>query len=516
MSNILLTALQNPALYPHPVKRFETIETHLSWVLLTGDYAYKIKKPLNLGFQDFTTLEKRKHYCELEVALNKRLAPDIYIEVLAITGSENNPTLNGTGGVIEYAVKMNQFDQHALLSNVVKQNKLNAAIVEDIAKQTAQFHQGAQICDASSDFGSAQVVYEPIKDNFTALKTLPASKQYMGELIQIETFVAKKYLNLEPLLTSRKQNGYIRATHGDFHLGNMVLIKDKPVIFDCIEFNESFRFTDVMNDVCFLAMDFDRHHLKALGNLFVNNYFEHTFDYDGARLLSFYKSYRAMVRAKISALQLNQVTPGSDFAQKLALDLKEFLRLGLDYSQEKQPALSITYGLSGSGKSLYSKRLMMEQGSIQLRADVFRKHLFNQAVFESTPKDKQATLYAPSATEKVYHTLLETSKSLLKSGLSVIVDATFLKMAHRNAFRQLAHELNLPFTIYAFDAPIEVLQDRINLRKKHTHDPSDATNEVLGLQLSQQEALSDAEKKMAIVVSASEIDKIIRDSSSNL
>ncbi len=506
MAKTLLEALQNPSLYPHPVHGFEVIQTHLSWIILTGLYAYKLKKPLNLGFQDFTTLEKRKKFCEMEVSLNQRLAPDIYIEVIPITGSISEPSLKGTGEIIEYAVKMNQFEQKNLLSNLVKENRLNKEIIQSIAKQTAHFHAKAQRCDSDSEFGSAKNVYAPMKDNFEALKNLPASSGFIEEISQIESWCEKQFHQLKGLISARKKNGFVRATHGDFHLGNMVLIKDNPVIFDCIEFNENFRWTDVMNDIAFLAMDLDHHHHSDLGDLFVNHYFEHSFDYEGAKLLNFYKSYRAMVRAKISALLLNQVEPNSELAQKLALDLRNFLRLGLDYAKSHQATLSITHGFSGSGKSLFTEQLMMQTGAIRLRADVVRKHLFKMQPYDATASTQLPALYSDDATQKVYSTLCELAKMLLQSGLSVIVDATFLKQWQRDLFIGLSEH---PFTIYAFEAPVDKLQERIKLRARLRKDPSDADEEVLMKQQQSYEGLTAHEKSQTIMIDAAQIDRLI-------
>lgn len=508
MANTLLQTLQNPAIYPHPVSGFEVIETHLSWILLTGDFAYKIKKPLNLGFQDFTTLEKRKRYCELEVILNKRLAPSVYIKALPIRGTVDAPSLEGKGNVIEYAVKMNQFEQAYLLSNLISQNKITPTIIKEIAAQSAQFHLNAQVCDPASDFGTPDSVNAPIIDNFIALKSLPASRDYLNEITQIEQSSTQQFQSLKSLLAYRKAHGFIRATHGDFHLGNMVLINQHPVIFDCIEFNESFRWTDVMNDVCFLAMDLDHHHLNALSHLFVNDYLEQTFDYEGAQLLLFYKSYRAMVRAKISALQLNQVEPQSEFAQKLKLDLRHFLSLGLDYIKNPQPTLCITHGFSGSGKSLYTSHLMMQTGAIRLRADVFRKHLHKLNVLEPTPENVKEMLYSEQTTRKVYEALHDTAKMLLQAGRSVIIDATCLKQWQRSLFSQLANNLSLAFTIYAFEAPPEKLQARLGLRATFK-DPSDADEQVLLKQQQSFDALTEDEKSKTVIIDAAQIDGLI-------
>ncbi len=492
MSDTLIKALQNQALYPHPVTAFEVIQTHLSWVILTGPFAYKIKKPLNLGFQDFTSLEKRKYYCELEVILNKRLAPQIYIETISIYGTPENPELKGPGEAFEYAVKMHQFPQAALLSNMVTQGKLSQKIIEELAKETAQFHLDAQICAKNKPYGDPEVVYQPMQDNFGALKTLKASTPYLDDVQQIQAWTQRKYQSLKALLAKRKVEGFIRATHGDLHLGNMVLLDDKPVIFDCIEFNESFRWTDVMGDVGFFTMDLDHRHLSELGYLFVNKYFEQTNDYDGALLLRFYQCYRAMVRAKVSALQLNQVLPENPLFNVLQQDLKDFLTLGKFYTQSATPSLTITHGLSGSGKTFYTNKLMMSEHAIRLRADVVRKHIHGSAPLEQ--------LYSCETTQALYEHLRSQAKDLIQSGQNVIVDATCLKQWQRQLFMDVANELKCPFKILSFDAPIEVLKQRLVSRNLEGNDASDADVAVLELQLSTMEPLSDIEKSMTTAI----------------
>ncbi|MBI2791587.1 MAG: AAA family ATPase [Gammaproteobacteria bacterium] len=511
MSEELIQALQNPTLYPHAVSGFEVLQTHLSWVILTGQFAYKIKKPLNLGFQDFTTLQKRKYYCELEVQLNKRLAPQIYIEAIPITGTMSKPSLSGNGEVIEYAVKMNQFDQSALLGNMVKKGALTTQIIENLAEQTALFHLDAAVCSPHRAFGLPSEVFQPIQDNFSALKTLPGAFAYRDIVKHIEIWAIKQYHSLQTLLTSRKKEGFIRSCHGDFHLGNMVLLEGKSVLFDCIEFNEHFRWTDVMNDIAFLAMDLDHYQLPWFSHLFVNKYLEHTGDYQGAALLRFYQSYRAMVRAKVSALQLDQLSNQDIKSTSLQQDLKNYLSLAELYSQSHEKSLTLTFGLSGSGKTLYTEHLLMQTGAIRLRSDVIRKQMQGLPPDEPTPENKKQSLYSVDATEKLYFRLQDLAKELLQAGLSVIVDATFLCHWQRQLFFDLANDLNVHINILSFEAPIEVLKQRVLLRQKVGKDASDADVSIVELQHSNMEPLTEYEKTVTTVLHQKEIDKLIKD-----
>lgn len=494
MSEVLIQALQNPALYPHAVSGFEVIQTHLSWILLTGHYAYKIKKPLDLGFQDFTTLEKRKYYCELEVILNKRLAPQIYIEALPIMGSSSYPKLDGKGEAFEYAVKMHQFPQTALLSNLAKTKQLNKNIIEEIARQIATFHLEAPICSMYRLWGRPEEVFAPIQENFTALKQLTIASPFLRQILFIEQWATNQYHLLQTFLSQRKTNEYIRACHGDLHLGNMVLLDNKPVIFDCIEFNESFRWTDVMNDVGFLAMDLDHHALSGLGNLFVNKYLENTGDYQGTPLLRFYQCYRAMVRAKISALQLQQISAENPLYENLLKDLQDFLSLAVQYATSSTPTLTITFGVSGTGKTTYTESLLMHQGGIRLRSDILRKQMHGLSPNTSTTLREKQKIYSEQATQSLYYKLQALAQTLLQSGLNVIVDATCLKQWQRKLFIELAQQLQIKLEILAFEVPIDILQHRIEKRAILAKDASEADSEVLSLQLRSLEPLTEEER----------------------
>lgn len=436
------------------------IETHISWVILTGTFAYKIKKPVNLGFQDFTTLEKRKYYCEEEVVLNQRLAPSLYLGVVPIIDEKGTP--------IEYAIKMHEFPQESLLSTLAKRSNLTLPIIDSIATQMAAFHEQAARCDPTESYGSPEDVLSPVQENFKVLRELDAGKPYLSNIAKIEAWANEQAHRYGTLLQKRKDNGFIRACHGDLHLGNIVLIDNQPLIFDCIEFNEAFRWTDVMGDTAFLAMDLDLFGLHDLSHYFVNRYAELTLDYEGILLLRFYQCYRAMVRAKVSAYMSDNE------------NLRRFITLAESYTYAPSPSLTITFGVSGSGKTFGSEQFIMKTGAIRLRSDLFRLQLFSN----------KNTRYSEHATQQVYQTLLEKARMLLQAGHSVIIDAACLKHWQRELFLNLSQELNIPFHIFAFEAPIEVLQQRITARERQGNDPSEATIEVLQKQLNEREPLS--------------------------
>ncbi|MCF5429327.1 phosphotransferase, partial [Pseudomonas syringae] len=304
MSQSLIAALQNPALFPHPVDQFHVIETHISWVLLTGNYAYKMKKPVNFGFLDFTTLEARSHFCNEELRLNQRLTDNLYLEVLPITGSAEAPQLGGDGPVVDYVLKMRQFPQSQLLSTLQANGELTSAHIDELAKQIAHFHLNAPKVRATHTAGTPHDVMVPVLQNFEQICPFLSDKADLAQLEALQAWAESSFERLKPLFEQRKLNGFIRECHGDIHLGNATMIDGHVVIFDCIEFNEPFRFTDVYADTGFLAMDLEDRGLKSLARRFISQYLELTGDYQGLELLNFYKAYRALVRAKVALFSM--------------------------------------------------------------------------------------------------------------------------------------------------------------------------------------------------------------------
>lgn len=494
MDDTLIKSLQNQSVYPHETTEISMQQTHISWVLLTGLWAYKIKKPVDYGFCDFTTLEKRKHFCELEVKLNKQLAPEIYEEVVAITGTPTEPEINGAGPVIDYAIKMHQFDNRQLLSKVHQTEGLSRALLISIANQVAAFHEAAQVVPTSEPYGSPEQVWAPMADNFEALKQLEPSKGYAAQIDQIAQWAEQTYHKLTPLLAQRKASGFIKECHGDMHLGNIVLHQGKPVVFDCIEFNQDFRCIDTVNDMAFLAMDLDEKGYPELAHFFSNRYFERTQDIEGIQLLQFYKSYRAMVRAKVCALTIPNVDEST--AKALTKEMTNFISLAVAYCEAQQPQLTITFGPSGCGKSHFTDELLLKQRAFRLRSDVLRKQMAGLDPFQNAPEAMRAKLYAEDFTKQVYNALAQQAKQLLQANVPVIVDATFLKSWQRDMFLALSQSLDIPFKILTFDRDPELLKSRLKTRQQ-SDKTSDADSTVLEKQLNWLEPLTALEEKLA-------------------
>ncbi|MCK4742209.1 MAG: AAA family ATPase [Sulfuriflexus sp.] len=497
----LIISMMKPGLYGHPVEKCELIETHISWVILTGPNAYKIKKPLNLGFLDFSTLEKRHFCCDEEVRLNTRLAAEIYLEVVPITGSAEHPCLAGKGPVIEYAVKMLEFPQQAQLDRRLYAGQLRATHIDSIAKMIADFHQGIAVADDSMVYGSPEQVAQPVVENFSQIR-----EQYRGHikeqvwagiLEELEQWAEKSFSSLRPLFAERKDGQSIRECHGDLHLRNLAWLDDAPLAFDCIEFNPSLRWIDVISEVAFLAMDLQARQQPELAQRFLNAYLENTGDYAGTRVLTFYLLYRAMVRAKVDAIRACQA--GISEAEKVQAenDLLGYLQLGESYIQPGSPKLIIAYGMSATGKTTLTQTLLEKLAAIRIRSDVERKRLFGLPAEQAASAETGAGIYSGDATQRTYMKLAELADHVIDAGYPVIIDATCQKYEQRELFQKLAAAKQVPYVILEFTASVEVLRERIVNREKGA---SDADLAVLEHQISHWQGLRDEEQIHALVV----------------
>jgi uncharacterized protein len=496
----LIGNLQNPALYDHPVRRFQVIETHISWVLLTGPYAYKIKKPVDLGFVDFSTLDKRRHYCDEELRLNQRLAPELYVAVIPITGSASRPALGGQGPVIEYAVKMREFAQSAQLDRALARGELHGEHIVRLARSVAQFHARAAVAGHDSPFGDAAAVWQPAGQNFQQIRPRLDTAQDRGLLDKLQAWSSQTHARLTEEWEERKHAGFIRECHGDMHLGNMALLGDRIVIFDCLEFNERLRWIDVMSEVAFVTMDLHDRGRPGLAHRFLNDYLQHGGDYRGLHVLRFYQVYRALVRAKVACLRLAQAGLSAEERDKIRRHYRQYLRLAEHYTRSIPTPVIITHGLSGSGKTTIGDALLESSGAIRIRSDVERKRLFSLSPEARSDSGVAAGIYSPEATLRTYNHLAEIARTVVSAGFPVIVDAAFLKWQQREQFRRLADDLRVPFVIFHCDAPEALLRRRIAERQALDLDPSEATLQVLDHQLLTQEPLQADEAKYIFTV----------------
>lgn len=492
VSQALIAALHNPALYPHPVDGIRIIETHISWVILTGTYAYKMKKPVNFGFLDFTDLAARKHFCEEELRLNQRMAPDLYLQVLPVTGSVEAPEIGGQGEAIEYLLQMREFPQTQLMAEVQARGELTDAHIDALAEQIAKFHLGIPQVPAGHALNNAEAIVAPMRQNFEQIQPLLTEQADLQQLDALIEWTETSIARLQPLLEQRSKQGFIRECHGDLHLGNATIIEDKVVLFDCIEFNEPFRLIDIASDAAFVAMDLEDRGLKCQARRFINGWLERTGDYSSLPLLNLYKAYRAVVRAKVSLFRLHQE---EDAVQRRVIlrQYRSYANLAESYSAIPSRFLAITHGVSAVGKSQVALRLVEALGAIRLRSDVERKRLHGEQP-EALSSEVDAGIYSNTAGEATYQRLHTVAEAALGAGFSVVIDATYLKHHYRQAAWQVAESTGVPFIILSCEAPEAVIEQWLAQRQASGGDPSDATMEVIRAQQLSREPLSEGEQ----------------------
>jgi aminoglycoside phosphotransferase family enzyme/gluconate kinase len=499
-TDTLIRSLQNPRIYDHEVREVGVIETHISWVLLAGSYAYKIKKPVNLGFLDFSTLEKRHFYCQQELRLNRRLAPRLYLDVVAITGSAERPRLHGPGSAIEFAVKMLQFPQQTQLDRVLARGELYPQHIDALASTVAAFHTTVATAEPGSPYGDPEQIHETVLANFDRVLSGLRDQQDSERLFALRRWAQQEYARCCPILAMRKQRGFVRECHGDMHLRNMALLDGEVLVFDCIEFSDDLRWIDVISEIAFVVMDLDDRQCPQLGRRFLNAYLEHTGDYGGLEILRYYLMYRAMVRAMVDRIRVQQSDIDEAEKGRVLAEYRSYLTLAEQYTEAVHPALIITHGLSGSGKTTVAQALLEHYPVIRIRSDVERKRLHGLAADARTGSGIDQGLYTAAATERTYSHLRELARVVLRAGYSVIVDATFLKQARRHDFQVLAKELDVPFLILDCEAPEWVLRERVSERERDRIDVSEANLAVLEGQLASREPLTEAERALALIV----------------
>jgi aminoglycoside phosphotransferase family enzyme/predicted kinase len=469
------------------------VETHISWVLLTRRSAYKLKKPVNLGFVNFSTLAARKHFCEEELRLNRRLAPSLYIGVVPVFGTTQAPRIGGESGeAIEFAVCMRRFPEDALLRNLLQAGRLKAGDLERFAQRLAAFHGEAPVATPLSEFGEPGQTGRSVVDALARLRV----ECGMQRTKALQTWVAEQRKALRTAWLARQRNGAVRECHGDLHLANVVLIDDDLIAFDCVEFDPALRFIDVMSDVAFLTMDLKAHGRSDLAFRFLDAYLQDSGDYAGVPVLRFYEVYRALVRAMVCCLRV-RVAGG---LPQQPVDPDYLACAGeLAKTAAGAPRLMITHGLSGSGKSTVAAELVAAAGAIRIRSDVERKRLFGMVALQRS-NDQRVEIYTPEATRRTFDRLAECARTALQAGYPVIVDAAFLRRAERLDFRALAAELRVPFAILHCGAAEAHLRRRVVARGAGGVDPSEANLEVLERQLATHEPLDDSERVLALEV----------------
>jgi aminoglycoside phosphotransferase family enzyme/predicted kinase len=460
------------------------IETHISRVLLTDTRAYKIKKPVHYPFVDYSSLPVRQHFCEEELRLNRRLAPTLYLGVSRITGTAAAPQLDGAGPLLEVAVCMQRFDAGATWSEQLADGNLQARHVDRLAARLAAFHTGAEQAAAGSTFGNAAT------RRATALNACAAVAGAMPEAAR-EKLLA--WLNgvayaLAPQWEDRRARGFVRECHGDLHLHNLLVIGDDAQAFDGIEFNESLRWIDVIDDIAFAVMDLLAHGRRDFAARLLDGWLQDTGDHEALPLLPFAIVYRALVRAEVAALQSK--------AQTLARYMAAAQSLAF---AQPAPRLLLMHGLPGSGKTFISQRLLETTGAVRLRSDVERKRLAGLAPLDDT-RERAPALYDERTTARTYAELLARARIALAAGYPVILDAAYLKRAQRDAVAEMARDLRLPVVIVDCQAPLALLRERVGARRARGGDASEADVAVLERLAEVQELLQPDEAAPVITV----------------
>jgi len=502
----IVAVLRDPARWPDApdaaagsgAESVQVHETHISVVLVAGAYAYKFKKPLDLGFLDFSTLEKRRAACEEELRLNRRTAPSIYLDVVPVGGSPDQPRIGETPA-IEYAVRMRRFEQSALLDRALAEGGVDAALLERFARTLAGFHAAA---DAAGDrpLGRPEDALGPALQNFAQLAPLVDAANDRDTLDALHAWTLREHERIAGAMAERRAAGRVRECHGDLHLGNVVLVAGEATPFDCIEFNDALRWIDVMNEIAFTAMDLADHAHEDLAHRFVDAYLAASGDYGGLAVLPFYLVYRAMVRAKIACLRAHQ--PGLDLHGRTRADAQShaYLRLAQRLSRPQRAAIVLMHGLSGSGKSHAAARIVERAGAVRIRSDVERRRIHGLALDAASGAGLDAGLYSSEATARTYARLEALAGAIADAGWVVIVDAAFLRREERDAFARMAGARGIPCVIASCTADEATLRTRIEARRAAGIDPSEATLAVLDRQIATQEPLDEAEQAHTVVI----------------
>ncbi|PKO44433.1 MAG: hypothetical protein CVU30_05225 [Betaproteobacteria bacterium HGW-Betaproteobacteria-3] len=511
----LITALLDPARYPHPVAQVSCIETHGAWVLLAGDHAYKIKKPVRLPFMDFSTLALRRAACLAEIRVNRRFesanpATHLYLAALPLVGTPEAPRWGqpGTddGEAIEFAVHMRRFDEAGRLDHVGQRGALTPAHLHALARRMADFQAHAAVAPADGPWGHPADNLALARDNLTTLHSHFTHAPDLARLGALARWTETCAARLAPLMQQRLHDGRVREGHGDLHLANLTLLDGEVVPFDAIEFNDALRWIDVASDMAFPWMDLLDHGQPGLANGLLCEWLDASGDASALAVLPFYATYRALVRAKVAAIRWQQLaqganaapaTPPSAEARGAHLQAQAYVELALRIAQPPAPQLVITHGLSGSGKTHASSRWLQAEPTgraVRLRSDVERKRLHGLAAHEASGSGLGTGLYSPQSHTDTYQHLLARTRALLQDGWTVLVDAAFLRRAERTAFAEIARAQGCPFHILAPEAPLAVLRERIRQRQARGGDASEATLAVLEQQIGWLEPLDATER----------------------
>ncbi len=490
----LIRALSDPTIYPHRPRSVQVVQTHISVIFIAGELVYKIKKPLDFGFLNFTTLEKRRYYCNQEVKLNSRFSENIYLKVLSITADEDGPNLDGRGEEIEVAVLMRRIPHERIMINMLEQDQVTPDILNRLADRIAYFHSQAHRGPQITSFGSTEVIYQNLKENFEQTTRYVGLTIDQGAHSEISALAYDFLSTHAHLFRQRMSGGFIRDCHGDLHLDHVVILNG-IILYDCIEFNDRFRFGDTAADLGFLLMDLDYRGYPAYARQIAQRYAESSGDHQILKLLGFYKAYRAFVRGKVLGFALDE--PEIAEPEKIVAvdEARNYYRLSLACLERPGPPILIVMsGLTGTGKSYLSERLGKRLGIEPLRSDVARKQIQGLSSLEHQLDNYGTGIYTPKSTELTYKALFERARRSLELGESVIIDASFMSFRRRMQAKELAAKERARFMIVECVAPERVIQTRLENRAKDRTEPSDGRWEIFLHQRTDFEPICDDER----------------------
>lgn len=491
-----LSGLLQPAAYPHPVGAIELIETQISWVLLTGDFAYKLKRPVKYPFVDLTSGERREFCCREELRLNRRFAPLLYIGVCAVTAPDGVARIGGGGRAIEFAVKMHQFQRTAELDSLLAAGGITPAELGTFGADLAAIHAHLPVAQVNDSWATPEKIRELVLRNLAECSQASAVFSAAAKVEELRPALEQRLDSLVHCMSGRRAGGYVRECHGDLHAGNVVRQNGALVAFDCMEFEPNFRWIDVADEIAFLLSDLGARGYPDHAYEFLAGYLAASADYQAVRLLPMYQAHRALVRAKVCALNAGEPSEGHFGARQQEWGKR--VGFAATVLAASAPRMLLMHGPSGSGKTWLARALAPRLRAVYLSSDVERKRRAAGPQVPGGALGAVEGLYTAAAKGEVYSALLRSAEDVLAGGVGVIVDATFGRRDERQRFAEAAQRLGVQCRLVACEAPLEVLQGRITARVDAGTDASDADLRVLDWQLAHHDVLDSAECTRAI------------------
>ena len=511
----LIESMSQPGAYSEQVATVEVCHTHISVVFLCGQHVYKVKKPVNLGFLDFSTLANRRHYCEEEVRLNRRLAPKVYLGVVPICRRNGGLKIEGDGEAVEWAVKMQRLPDEATLRSRLQHGQVGSDAIATIARRIAVFHDQAESSPHIAAFGRFEVVARNVRENFVQSGDQVGATVSKSVFARLQDLTERSLARHASLIESRAERGVPRDTHGDLRLSHVYCFPEREspddlVIIDCIEFNERFRFADPVSDLAFLYMGLSMHGRRDLAKVLAEECFRAKGDAEGRQLLPFYVAYRAAVRGKVEGMKsARSEVPQADRAIALCKARGSWLlALGEIEIPQRKPCLVLVAGLPGTGKSTLARSLAQHAGFQVIRSDSVRKELSGAS--EACSSDYRQGIYTQQWTDRTYAECLSRAEQLLFAGQRVLVDANFREEAHRRQFLEAATRWGVPGILLLCEVSASIVRERLGKRRDDVSDadwsiylraaetweqPDSATNAVvhcINTEGSEEKSLEDA------------------------